>query len=252
MEEENLNLNEGQEGAVDSQTEVNETEQAISTESVNDGVATSQQNEKPVQSAEENAKFAQVRRDAEQKAYAKAQDDVIEKMYGASHGIHTFAEYEAARAKQEQEQELQELLAKNIPEEYATEMLESRKLREQLKAEQETKQQQEKQQQDMRDFIKEFPDVKPEDIPVEVWQANERGIPLRYAYAEHAYKMAKKAEEVAKANTENARSSTGSVNTNGAANDSDFVSFDSYEQNKNNQSWVNKNFDKIMKSRAKW
>lgn len=248
--EENLNLNEGQEGVVDSQ--ISETEQAVSTESVNDEVATSQQNEKPVQSAEENSRFAQVRRDAEQKAYAKAQDDVIEKMYGASYGIHTFAEYEAAMAKQEQEQELQELLAKNIPEEYATEMLESRKLREQINAEKEAKQQKEKRDADALDFIKAFPDVKADDIPVEVWQANEKGIPLRYAYAEHAYKMATKAEEVAKANAENARSSTGSVNTNGAANDSDFVSFDSYEQNKNNQSWVNKNFDKIMKSRAKW
>lgn len=237
---------------VEPQVEVNETslENAQSSESVNTEVAPVEN--KQVQSAEENAKFAEVRRKAAEEAKVKAKDEMISEMYGASHGIHTYAEYQAAMAKQEQEQKLSELLAQNIPEEYAKEMLESRKFREQFEAEQKAKQQQEQQQADMKDFINAFPGVKADEIPVEVWQANARGIPLRYAYAEHAYKQTMKAEEIAKANAENAKSSTGSVNGDGVANDSDFISYDDFEKQKSNQSWLVKNYNKIMNSRAKW
>ena len=195
---------------VEPQSEVTEQVET-STESAIGEVATPQQNEKPIQSAEENAKLADVRRRAAEEARTTARDEMISEMFGETHGIHTYAEYQEALAKQEQEQKLSELLEQNIPEEYATEMLENRKFREQFEAEKTAKQQQEQQQADMREFIKEFPDVKPEDIPVEVWQANEKGVPLSYAYAKHAYKQATKAEEISKANEENAKSSTGSV-----------------------------------------
>lgn len=208
--------------------------------------------QKNVQSPEENAKFAEVRRKAAEEAKAKVRDEMIDEMYGVSHGIHTYAEYQEALAKQEQEEKLNELLEKNVPEEYAKEMLENRKFREQFETEQKAKQQKAQQEADLKDFITAFPNVKADDIPVEVWQANEKGIPLRYAYAEHAYKQTIKAEEIAKANAENAKSSTGSVNGDGVANDSDFISYDTYEKNRANQSWVNKNFNKIMNSRAKW
>ena len=218
MEEENLNLNEGQEGAVDSQTEANETEQATSTESVNDGVTTSQQNEKPAQSAEENAKFASLRREYEQKiaqAEQKAIDAEYSRLYGDSHGIHSKADYDKAIALQEQEEHDQtireEYEANGLPEDVVSELVEWKKSREQSKAEQEAKQQQEKQQAEMQDFIKKYPNVKPDDIPVEVWQVNASGVPLRYAYADYANDQATKAEEIARANAENAKSSTGSV-----------------------------------------
>jgi hypothetical protein len=59
-------------------------------ESVQSEVATEQPTEKPVQSKEDNAKYAEIRREAER----KAQDKLISEMYGASHGIHTKAEYD--------------------------------------------------------------------------------------------------------------------------------------------------------------
>lgn len=254
--EENLNLNEGQESVVDSQIEQAEsTVETVNADSVS-STTDKQEESKPVQSAEENAKFAEVRRRAAEEAKIKARDELIAEMYGESHGIHTYAEYQAAIEKQKQEEHDQKIRdeyeAKGLPEDVVSELVEWKRSREQSKAEQEAKQQQEKRDADMMDFIKEFPNVKADDIPVEVWQANERGIPLRYAYAEHAYRQTMKAEEIAKANAENAKSSTGSVTGDGVANDTEFISYESYEKNKNNQSWVNKNFDRIMKSRTKW
>jgi len=200
---------------VDAEPVVNVEPQNI--ESVNEPVQTNivetvepQQETKP-QSAEENSKFAQVRREAEQRSYAKAQDDLIARQYGESHGIYTLADYDKAMDAQKQEQELSELLARNISEEDAQELLESRKLKEEIRAEKESKQQQEQQQADLQDFIKEFPDVKPDDIPTEVWQANANGKPLADAYARYALRLTKTADTKAKANEENARASMGDV-----------------------------------------
>lgn len=258
MDEMNLNVVDAtQSEVVGTQAEVIATEQDnTSTDSALGEVATPQQNEKPVQSAEENAKFAEVRRKAEAEAETRTRDRMISEMYGESHGIHTYAEYQAAIAKQAQEEHDQsireEYEAKGLPEDVVSELVEWKKSREQSKAEQEAKQQQEKQQAEMQDFIKKYPNVKPDDIPVEVWQVNASGVPLRYAYADYANDQATKAEEIARANAENAKSSTGSVSGDGAANSSDFISYDIYEQNKSNPSWVNKNFNKIMNSRAMW
>ena len=57
------------------------------------------------QSQEENAKFAEVRRKAEQAAI----DKFISDQYGKSHGIHTKADYDKAIAEQEQAQLLESL-----------------------------------------------------------------------------------------------------------------------------------------------
>jgi hypothetical protein len=234
---------------VDSQTE--QADSTVETVNADNVKATTDKQEetKPVQSAEENAKFAEVRRKAEADAKAKARDELIEEMYGESNGIHTYAEYQAAMAKQQEEEKRNELLNEGISEKFATELLENRKFREQYEAEQKTKKQQEQQQTDMKDFIAAFPNVKAEDIPVEVWQANEKGIPLRYAYAEHAYKQAMKAEEIAKANMENAKSSTGSVGSDGAANDGYFTKD---QVSKMTPAEIARNYEKICESTKKW
>lgn len=252
MEEQISNLNEGQENVVDSQQ--GQVETNVETVNADNASITTDKQEvtKPVQSAEENAKFAEVRRKAAEEAKIKARDEVIAEMYGASHGINTYAEYQEVLAKQEQEKRLSELLEQNIPEEYAKEMIENRKFREQFESEQKAKQQQAQQQTDLQDFITAFPDVKAEEIPTEVWQSNAKGIPLRYAYAEHALKLARVAEAKIKANAENAKGSMGSVVGDGVANENDFVSYDTYEKNRADKSWINKNFDKIIKSRTKW
>lgn len=71
--------------------QVVETVQSESSESVNEEVTTSQ-TEKPVQSQEENAKYAAIRRESE----TKTRDRMISEMYGNSHGIHTYADYQGA------------------------------------------------------------------------------------------------------------------------------------------------------------
>lgn len=83
-----------QENVVDSQ----QTEQVTEVNSEGSEVATEQPTEKPVQSAEDNARFAEIRRKAE----SEAKDKVIAEMYGESHGIKTYAEYQKAIQEQQQ------------------------------------------------------------------------------------------------------------------------------------------------------
>ena len=85
-----------------------EPEQAEVVESAASEVATETQpeevtepSEKPVQSKEENSKYAEVRKKAEQ----AAQDKLIDEMYGKSHDIHTKADYDKA-LKSQRETEL--------------------------------------------------------------------------------------------------------------------------------------------------
>jgi len=54
-------------------------------------------------------------------------------------------------------------------------------------------------------------------------------------------------------NATNAASSPGSVKADGATTaGGDYITQETFEQNRGNQQWVIKNFDKIMKSRPKW
>ena len=251
--------------SVNAESAVNVEPQAenTSTETINETVQTNnaeavepQQAQK--QSQEENAKYAQIRRDYESKLKAEterarqeARDEYIASQGYEWNGkqIKTEAEYNQALKEKEIYDTYQ---SQGLPEDVIQKLAKVDQIESRWQAEEKARQQKEQRDADMMDFIKEFPDVKADDIPVEVWQANEKGIPLSYAYAKHALMIAKKAEEIAKANAENAKRSTGSVNGDGVANDSDFISYDAYEKNKSNQSWVNKNFDKIMNSRAKW
>lgn len=95
-------------------------------ESVESEVATDTQveevvevDEKPVQSKEDNAKYADVRRKAEQ----AAQDKLIDEMYGKSHDIHTKAEYDKAMAKQKQEEVVKQMKEGETTSEQAIEEL---------------------------------------------------------------------------------------------------------------------------------
>lgn len=238
---------------VEPQTEANETnlENVQGSEGVNTEVATVEN--KHVQSQEDNARFAEVRRKAEAEAETRTRDKMISEMYGSTHGIHTYAEYQEAIAKQEQEEHDQnireEYEAKGLPEDVINELVEWKNSREQAKAEEEAKQQQEQKQADMKDFINAFPDVKADEIPTEVWQANANGIPLRYAYAEHALKLARAAETKAKANAENAKGSMGSIGSNGTANDGYYTK---EQVNKMTSAEVARNYEKICESTRKW
>jgi hypothetical protein len=118
---------------------------------------------------------------------------------------------EAVRQYQEQEQ-LDALIQQNIPEEYAREMLENRRFREQLQQEQQQRQQEAKQQQEFQDFFQYFKEANGRDfvpesdvIPDSVWQANQQGVPLRYAYAEHENNQLRQQLATLKKNQDNAK-----------------------------------------------
>lgn len=99
---------------------------------------------------------------------------------------------EAVRSAREQAK-LDELVQQNIPEEYAREMLESRKFREQLKAEQQAKEEESKRTQEFNEFFEYFQkanerayDPTKDQVPQEVWDMHEQqGVPLKFAYMEH-------------------------------------------------------------------
>lgn len=104
--------------------------------------------------------------------------------------------------EQETQAELNQLIKNNIPEEYAREMIENKKFREQMEQKEKQAQLESRQHQEFDDFFKTFTDVKPEDIPTEVWQKNEEGVPLKYAYMEHEYNKLKNEMQVLKHNKE--------------------------------------------------
>ena len=251
------------EGVVDSQEVTQEAVQTQS-ESANEEVTTSQ-TEKPVQSQEENAKYAQVRREAESKAEAKTRDKVISEMYGESHGIHTYSDYQKAieqEAEQKRRASLQDQgIDPAIVDEYVSNNPTVKKAAELIKQQE----QQQKQAKEYGDFLESFRTENGRDfnsatdtIAPEVWEMTAKGKSLADAYAYQSNKQlkAKLAEYEAKfkaqeTNTSNASSSPGSVTGNGDTK-GDFISNESFEANKGDSSWVNKNFDRIMSSRAKW
>ncbi|MDF2800783.1 MAG: hypothetical protein K0S61_686 [Anaerocolumna sp.] len=93
-------------GNVEPQEEIAEQlKQVEPTESVTEEVAEPQQEQqKTVQDAQTNAMFAKIRREAEQ----KAKDNMISEMYGQTHGIHTYAEYQRAVQEQKRQQEAEQ------------------------------------------------------------------------------------------------------------------------------------------------
>lgn len=245
---ENLN-DEGQENVVDSQEEQAETPKE-SVEEVE--VAEQPKEEKPVQDEETNAKFAEVRRKAE----TEAKDKVIAEMYGESHGIYSYSDYQKALDQQKEQEELTELTKKDIPEEVAKELMEARKLKEEVQRERKEKEQQEKTQKDISAFKEYYQKVngKPyneETLPDEVWEAVKQGTPLKYAYMEYRSVNVEQGQKTQQQNQENAEVSTGSVK--GKLDiSSDNITFEEFEANKHDQKWVMKNYNKIQKSRAKW
>lgn len=94
--------------------EPQQTEQITQPESVNGEVATPQES-KPVQSAEENAKYAAIRREAEANAKSEAQkaiDSEYDRLYGAEYGIHSKADYDNYVTELQRQQEIQQQATK--------------------------------------------------------------------------------------------------------------------------------------------
>lgn len=210
-----------------------------------------------VQTPEENSKFAEQRRAreaAEAKAASIERDYNISKTYGAEYGMHSETDikekYGMTVTEFQEAIRVEEMRSKGIdPDEmkkYAEELPIVKTAREFM----EKQELEAKRNADFKNFLEVFPDIKPDTIPVDVWAINAKGIPLRYAYAEYALKQQKVEAEKVKANETTAKSSMGSVVSDGASADG-LITLEAFEQNKNDQKWVIKNLSKIHESRTK-
>ena len=128
--------------------------------------------------------------------------------------------------------------------------IEQRELRQQQKEEAERKKEEDQKQ--YLEFLDEYPEIKYDTIPQEVWDMVNAGKHLVDAYARHELQQLKKGIKIAEQNKKNAKVSTGSTKSDGATSKGDYINLETFEANKSNMSWLTKNFDKITKSRAKW
>ncbi len=259
--EENINsVNAEQTGAVD---QPQQTEQPSSTESVNGEVTTSQQTEKVQQTPDENAKFAQIRRDYEQRLTTekqKAKDDFI-----ASQGyvwnnkpITTEAEYNQALQEQSEQQRQEQLRQQGIDPNIVEDYIKNNPTVKWANDYMQNYQKEQAKQAQFLEFTQAYPNVKPEEIPQDVWQEFNKGTPLKIAYAiaENAklkaelesFKQGSKTNEV---NAKNASTSTGSVSGQGNL-PTGFITKDVFEANKKDQNWLSQNYDLLKNSMNKW
>lgn len=82
----------------------------VNVDNENSEVVTATTEGKPVQSPEENSKYAEVRR----KAAQEAEDKVYRDLYGAEYGINSKADYERAMAEQREQELLESLKEEDV------------------------------------------------------------------------------------------------------------------------------------------
>ena len=159
----------------------------------------------------------------------------------------------AACEQQDRQTQIAELAQTGeIPPEIAQELYESRQ-------EKQARLEMQKRLAPINELLKEYPNLKPEDIPESVWQETvKNGKSLAVAYAK--YDSDRKDAELAKLkeslqirekNAENADVSPGSVTGSGTV-PADYISKEVFDQNKNSREWVKKNLTTIQKSRSRW
>jgi len=198
------------------ETEVAEVIENVSTESVIDEVATHQDT---VQSDEDNAKYAEVRRKAEEKARQKAKQEVDSKfadLFGEEYGIKSADDYlnaikeqrerdEQQKKQEERQKEIDALVnQKNYSEDDAKKILEAEKtLQEKAEAERKSA--------EVNEFQSEYPNVKIGEIPKEVFELTAKGMTLTDAYSRYEVKALKAQLEQIKRQAENSEASPGTI-----------------------------------------
>lgn len=165
----------------------------------------------------------------------------------------TVPEYLQAVEEYEKQQQIEALAQqRSLDPELAEELYLSRQERQQREIERQQQAQQQQEQKEYVDFINQFPEIKPESIPSEVWTLKaQHGLSITDAYIRHEYNAMKAKLKAQEVNEKNAESATGSLTGNGSA-ENDFISYDMFDKNRSDSSWVQKNYEKIVKSRAKW
>jgi hypothetical protein len=182
------------------------------------------------QSAEENARYAAIRREVESKAEQRIKETterakqeardawIAEQGYEwKGKPIKTEAEYKQALKEHELEEKIRKQYS-NVPDELLNEIVEGKRFREEALKEKETAKQKETESKMYSDFLEAYPDVKPEDIPTEVWKEVKSGRNLLDAYVRHENKQLKEQltkfqtqTQIQQANEKNAEISTGAV-----------------------------------------
>lgn len=170
--------------------------------------------------------------------------------------IKTEAEYKQALQEQELENRIKQQYS-NVPEELLNELVESKRFREEALAEKKAREEKEAEHKQYTDFLEAYPDVKPEDIPVEVWKEHKEGRSLTEAYMRYENQhlkgeMAKyqTQQQIEQANEKNAATSTGSAKT--SSKTGGFISKEDFEANKHDMKWVQKNLSILDESRKHW
>jgi len=219
-----------------------QTEQAIETtnETVNadtGDVTTPIVEDKPVQSAEDNAKYASIRRESETNAQKRI-DDHYNSLYGESNNVHTEAEYNQAIAKQEADEQaeaqaqqykeagvdpdiINQLINDNPLVKQANEVISQQKESARINSE-------------VEELFAEFPESKDSKIPDSVFMDSiNNGISLKYAYAMYANKNSATIAEqkTLRSLQQNAAASPGALNGD-QAEKSDYSSMPTADFNK--------------------
>lgn len=135
--------------------------------------------------------------------------------------IEQVEEYEAEQEKIREQERLEAMVNNGVPEDVAREVIATSQLRKQLQAkENELKEREErenekyKEEQEYADFIENFPDVKAEDIPKEVFEAAQYSN-LTSAYKDWLIKDLQTKLSIQQTNSKNAQSAIGSVTESG-------------------------------------
>lgn len=118
-------------------------------------------------------------------------------------GYQTTDELFQAMEQAQQEQEAERYRQAGIDPQAFNQLLENNpeiQYARQMRAKQEADQ---RFQSEANELFQAFPDLKPEQIPPEVWQAHSQGIPLKFAYMQHEYGQLKSQVQVLKQNKQN-------------------------------------------------
>lgn len=170
------------------------------------------------------------------------------------------ADVQKEQAEREFNNRVQEFVEKGYAPDVAREMAELKKENQEIKSQIQGFTQKTEQQREYEDFINWHNEaqqqglvgeLKADEIPLQVWEAQRRGVPLKYAYMEYVLPQIKIQTEqnTLKNLQKNAETSTGSTKDGGSSENENW-SKEYIEQMAESQGseWVKKNYKKIEKS----
>ena len=133
--------------------------------------------------------------------------------------------YEKQQEREKEKAKIEEMVNNGVPEDVAKEVIAAGQLRRQLQAKEnelnkreEAARKEEQKKKEYQDFLDQFPEVKPDNIPKEVFEEAENSS-LSNAYMKWKMKELEKELSVAKTNEKNAKASVGGVTETGPTNE---------------------------------